>query len=686
MNVNQEVRLNLSAAGIPPRLSMPQGDANSRTIVATLWDGATPYNVPASAAVMVRFRKPDGTGGLYDATEAGTAVTASGNTVTAPVATQMLAVAGVVQAEIDIYGTGSGKAADRLATFRFAVEVAPSVYPDAQIISSDYFNILADDIAKAVSAAAKAEEAEKGAVAAETAAKVYATEANAAKVAAENAKTDAQAAKTAAETAKGAAEDSAEDAEAWAVGQRNGVDVPSTDPAYHNNAKYYKDQAKNVAGGEFVSYGIPQTLTDAQKQQARDNIGALGGNDGVAKESTSQLILSTLRGQRPKRYGFRIKNSEPNPSTRVEYLYDAEGMTPASMNFSTGVFNYGSWADIWFVRDNHPCMVKSDGAVDYWLKDDDYTQKYTDGSASDVSNTAYGGNCFSAIPLIWVKRYQEGDYSYTVFCEERYDDGYFAYAHTDAQGRIMPYLFYPAFRGSLVDGKLRSLKGQAQDNTTTTTAERTAAQANGSGYDILQWSDWQLLMDMCYLIGKSTNLQGTFGQGHTTGGASAADLLTTGTLSGKGRFFGYADTANAVKVFHTEVCWGDRWERIVGCLQDHGVWKMKMTPEGSGYNLTGAGYDAVGETIPQPGVDARFGGWVSAARNTPQGLLPTALGGSSATYYCDNHDINVGVLSVPIVGGSCSNGANCGRYVTVSSPAGSTWWYIGAALSYKRPS
>lgn len=687
MNVNQEVRLNLSADGIPPRLFMPQGDTNSRTIVATLWDGAAPYNVPASAAVMVRFRKPDGTGGLYDATEAGTAVTASGNTVTAPVATQMLAVAGVVQAEIDIYGTGSGKAADRLATFRFAVEVAPSVYPDAQIISSDYFNIVADDIAKAVSAAAKAEEAETGAVAAKTAAEGYATEANKAKVAAVNAKTDAQTAKTAAEVARGAAEDSAEDAEAWAVGQRNGVDVPSTDPAYHNNAKYYKDQAKNVAGGEFVSYGAPQTLTDAQKQQARDNIGALGGNDDVAKESTSQLILSTLRGQRPKRYGFRIKNSEPSPSTRVEYLYDAESMTPASMNFSTGVFNYGSWADIWFVRDNHPCMLKSDGAVDYWLKDDDYTQKYVDGSASDVSNTAYGGNCFSAIPLIWVKRYQEGDYSYTIFCEERYDDGYFAYAHTDAQGRIMPYLFYPAFRGSLVDGKLRSLKGQAQDNSTSAIAERTAAQANGNGYDILQWVDWQLLMDMCYLVGKSTDLQGTFGQGHTTGGTSAADLLTTGTLSDKGRFYGYDDTANAVKVFHTEVCWGDRWERIVGCLQDHGVWKMKMTPEGSGYNLTGAGYDAVGETVPQPGATANFNGWFSTARNTPQGLLPTALGGSSATYYCDFLYIDVDILAVPFGGGACSgHGSRCGRSVAIAYQAEGVGWSFGASLSFKRPS
>lgn len=52
---------------------------------------------------------------------------------------------------------------------------------------------------------------------------------------AESAEADAQTASTAAESAK----DDREDAEAYATGKRNGQDVPSTDPAYHNNAKYY---------------------------------------------------------------------------------------------------------------------------------------------------------------------------------------------------------------------------------------------------------------------------------------------------------------------------------------------------------------------------------------------------------------------------------------------------------------
>lgn len=356
MNINQELTLNLSADGIPPRLHMVQGDANTRTVVATLWDGAQPYTIPAASSVMIRFRKPDGTGGLYDSTESGAQVTVSGNTVTAPVATQMLTVAGVVQAQVDIYGTATGKAAEKLATFRFAVEVAPSVYPDAEIISSDYFNIIAADIGKAVEAAARAEAAqaaasaaqhgaetarddavnaktaaesaktaavaaqekseaaqtkaetaqtaaEQSAAAAQTAkegaetaqsgAQAAQSAAESAKAAAQAAQTGAEAARAGAETAKGAAEDSAEDAEAWAVGQRNGADVPSTDPAYHNNAKYYKDQAQTIAGGEFVSYGAPQSLTAEQQAQARDNINAPAPYEAGDNISISGSVITT---------------------------------------------------------------------------------------------------------------------------------------------------------------------------------------------------------------------------------------------------------------------------------------------------------------------------------------------------------------------------------------------------------
>lgn len=292
MNINQTVALNLSESIAPPTLRMAQDDANTRTIKASLWDGAQPFSIPSECVCMVRFGKPDGTGGLYDTTEGGQKVSYSGNVVTAPVAAQMLAVAGAVKAQIDIYGGGEKQQAEKLATFRFRVEVEPSAYADAKIISSDYYNVLSSQIAAAVEAGAKADQAVQAAQQATEAASSAsqsqaaaassaqsasqsaqtassaATSAASAKTAAESAQEAAQAAKeSAASSASAAAQDAqsatqaaaaamqdADDAEAWAVGQRNGVDVPPTDPAYHNNAKYYKDQAQAVVGDKVDSF------------------------------------------------------------------------------------------------------------------------------------------------------------------------------------------------------------------------------------------------------------------------------------------------------------------------------------------------------------------------------------------------------------------------------------------------
>lgn len=211
LTVKQAVQLSMTLNGVPPTLHMVQGDANSRTIVATLWDGAQLYSIPAGAAIMVRFRKPDGTGGLYDATEGGNKVSYAGSIVTAPVATQMLAVVGDVFAEIDIFGSSSGAAAERLATFRFVIKVAPCVLPDAQIISSDYYNILAADIAGAKAAADQAKD--------------------------------------------------------YAADAKNSAD----------------SAAISVEGA--VKYNAPQTLTEEQARQARENIGAPApytAGDGIA--------------------------------------------------------------------------------------------------------------------------------------------------------------------------------------------------------------------------------------------------------------------------------------------------------------------------------------------------------------------------------------------------------------------
>lgn len=200
LTVKQAVQLSMTLNGVPPTLHMVQGDTNSRAISASLWAGAEPYSVPAGASVMLRFRKPDGTGGMYSETETQQSITWAENSVTIPVAAQVLTAEGAVLAQVDVYAGESDSSAERLASFAFVILVQPDVYPDAQIISSDYYNILAADIAGAKAAADQAKD--------------YAA----------------------------AAKDSADSA------------------------------ATSVEGA--VKYNAPQTLTDAQKAQARANIGA----------------------------------------------------------------------------------------------------------------------------------------------------------------------------------------------------------------------------------------------------------------------------------------------------------------------------------------------------------------------------------------------------------------------------
>lgn len=60
--------------------------------------------------------------------------------------------------------------------------------------------------------------------------------------------TDCQSAKSDAEAAATASETDALKSEGHAVGEQNGVPVDSSSPYYHNNSKYYAEQAEAIAG------------------------------------------------------------------------------------------------------------------------------------------------------------------------------------------------------------------------------------------------------------------------------------------------------------------------------------------------------------------------------------------------------------------------------------------------------
>lgn len=61
------------------------------------------------------------------------------------------------------------------------------------------------------------------------------------------------------------------EAEAWAVGQRGGEDVPATDASYHNNAKYYSDQAEAAKTAAQTAQAACETEVSRQLSEIISN-------------------------------------------------------------------------------------------------------------------------------------------------------------------------------------------------------------------------------------------------------------------------------------------------------------------------------------------------------------------------------------------------------------------------------
>lgn len=167
MQVTKNITLDLLETGSPVIIKAKQNDRNTRYIAAHLYVGRLDYQVPSGTEIAFRYKKPDGTAGFYDALpDNSPAITVSGNTVTVELVEQVLTVAGCVHCEINMYNAAS----EKLTTFTFEISVEESVLTDAEIISSDYYNLLTAEIAKALQAVTDAtEQAENAAQSAQDA-------------------------------------------------------------------------------------------------------------------------------------------------------------------------------------------------------------------------------------------------------------------------------------------------------------------------------------------------------------------------------------------------------------------------------------------------------------------------------------------------------------------------------------
>ena len=472
------------------------------------------------------------------------------------------------------------------------------------------------------------------------------------------------------------------------------------------------DHSQITNGNPHGTTGANTNLTGYSKGSSKDAVAATDTvNAAIAKHenrinANQSNILSVQNdvnilklSEFNNAFGMKISKSDTNPDTKVSYMFNAEGMTPAHMDFTGGSFNFGGFSSWKPVSQNRPVGLNFNGSVAYELNHTDFSKKL-DGTASDITDATTTINFMSEMPLMYVRRWEDENYNYIVFCEYQTNENYTADAFKNASGGIGSKLYLPMFKGSYVNGKLRSLAKQYWQNNADvqgTEAEWNAAAACGTGWQTWDWAKREYLSDLMTFITKSTDWKNKFGRGvinrstsnnnkydgQPTGGyCSTSGDLTTWTADYHGQFYGVASTTSDKKhvtAFYVEDPYGNRWERTPGIELYNNVYRAKMSPP---YALTDSASRAEYDNL---GVSAPAGGWFKTASTSMHGSVPVAVGASETTDYCSYFYKNASGVKLALFGGACNHGGKCGRYVYLGSDPSHSNWDLGASPCFVSP-
>ncbi len=388
-------------------------------------------------------------------------------------------------------------------------------------------------------------------------------------------------------------------------------------------------------------------------------------------------------------YGFKIDQNESDPASMITYIEDNADFKSARMNYTLDTFDYGDWKDAFFMK-VRPCMLKYDGTVDYYLNPNDYTLK-EDGTPSDVADVNYGGNAMIQFPKVYWKIVDNGDNSANIYISnKKIDDNFHCWSHIDNKGNEIPYCYMPIYNGYSDGTRLRSLSGKTPSNSKTAETEINLAKSNNQTNEVIWYtevfSDRQLVNLLLLLIGKSTNTQNVFGNGHYTGNNNVSSLIISGSMNSKGLFYGTNGSNKGVKIFGIEHWWGNQFRRIAGWINYKGQQKIKMTYgqlDGStidGYNTTANGYIAIANTAP----NGTSGGYITKMTLNEYGLIPKTSNGSATTYYSDGLWYDNAQICYPLTGGCPIFGLLTGAFsVHIRRPVSLSSWEVGASISCK---
>lgn len=326
-------------------------------------------------------------------------------------------------------------------------------------------------------------------------------------------------------------------------------------------------------------------------------------------------------------FSYTIDSTKSSPTEAVTYTGDCAGFTPATMG---STFDWGSWADKWPFNEIKPCLVKDRAVVGY-LNPNNYLE-FEDGTPADIVS-GDAGDCMVEFPKMYLGMSTDAQGLTTVTItndatvEGVYDDA-FVY-----KGKSYSKFYVGAFKGYVLNSKLRSLSGKSPTVSKTIGTFRTAAQANGEGYEQTQWYQLMLRQALYILLFKNLNSQAALGAGVT-----GASKTNTGGANSNGVNYGSTSASVQVKCLGIEDFWGNINEWVDGIAT--GLSNI-YTAKGGRYNDYLVAYD-VAKTIEDDGGGNVYWDYMSKAEGTRElGFAPLQAAGSESTYYCDKVTLQV---------------------------------------------
>lgn len=327
-------------------------------------------------------------------------------------------------------------------------------------------------------------------------------------------------------------------------------------------------------------------------------------------------------------YGFDIIKNDPNPETRVIYPSDVRNAKyqPFKVNLANGSYDLGDWGDTFFINGIKPVMLNYDGTEAYDLDTGNQELK-ADGQPSDIKNPDFGGNAMVKFPKMYFKRWEDDSRQYVRISDYKIDDDYKCYQHM-YNGNELDAIYLPMYKGYQVNNKLRSLAGFKPTVSVSMRDMIVSAKRNGRGWQIDDWMNTVMIMHLMFLMGKSTDVQKTFGNGHCYDDS----LPVMGDTARTGMFYGSSAYTKSIKFFYLENYYGARNDDKLGCVTD-GSGNILVKPY-SPYLANLDGYI----NVVNAGTSEKSG-YMSKTKMTEYGDIPIEMNGSSTTYIPDLGDI-----------------------------------------------